>query len=178
MGEDLRILDENDKEITKEQADLEKGKLTYDKIFKCHHEAEPELERKYHYEVRTWYFQDDTSMEITSNEDPHVQVIDDQQGVFGYVDQGEGKTYRGADLREVVDQEHKDAVEAYDEYEDIQRYVLYTEDELKERAEQKAKIEKQQDFMDNGPDQLQSNTESIDDLYITIADVVAGSEAE
>lgn len=175
MMNETRILNEKDEEITEEQADLEKGRITYDKIFKCHHEAKPEVPRKYHYEVRTWYFQDDTSMEITSNEDPHVQVIDDQQGVFGYVDQGEGKTYRGADLREVVDQEHEDAVEAYDEYEDIRRYTLYTAEELAERKAQKEKMEKQQNFMDKGPDQLQTNTDSIDDLYVTIADVMAGS---
>lgn len=114
-------------------------------------------------------------MEITSNEDPHVKVIDDQQGVFGYVDQGEGKTYRGADLREIVDKEHEDAVEAYDEYEDIRRYILFTPEELAEHKAQKEKMLKQQNFMDKGPDQLQTNTDSIDDLYVTIADVMAGS---
>lgn len=172
-----RILDENDKELTEEEVDRELGYTTMDKIFKQHHEAVPEKEYKHHYVVKTWYFQDDTSMDVTGNDDPHVKVIDEEAGVFGYVDQGEGKVYRGGALEDVIDQEHEDAKEAYDEYEDIIRYKLFTEEELKNNKEQKEKMEKQQAFMEDGPDQLQTNTENIDDLYITIADVVAGSEA-
>ena len=101
-------------------------------------------------------------------------VVDDKQGVFEYIDESRDAV-RGMDLEEVIDVEKKEAKEAYDEYEDIQVYKLYTDAELKERQEADEKMKKQQDFLTNGPDQLQSNTNSIDDLYVTIADVMAGS---
>ena len=115
-------------------------------------------------------------MLIESNEDPHVKVIDDQAGIFEYVDRGEGNVYYGAEIKSVIDHEHVEHKDAYDEYEDIQRYILYTEAELKERKEMEEKQAKQAAFMENGPDQLESNTTSIGDLTIMLSEIVAGSD--
>ena len=115
-------------------------------------------------------------MLIESNEDPHVKVIDDQAGVFEYVDKGEGNVYYGAEIKSVIDHEYVEHKDAYDEYEDIQRYILYTEAELKERKEMEEKQAKQAAFMENGPDQLESNTTSIGDLTIMLSEIVAGSD--
>lgn len=51
---------------------------------------------------------------------------------------------RGVDVEEIVDQEEVKAKEAWDEYEDIQRYRLYTEEELIERATDRANMERYQ----------------------------------
>lgn len=172
----MRILDENDKEITEDDVDTSKGWLKQDQVFKEHHDEVEAKDEIKHYEVKTFYFDDGTSMDVEGNDDSHVQVIDDQAGIFSYVDQGEGKTLRGIDIKEVIDQEKTEHKDAYDDYEQISRYVLYTEEELKENAERAEKQAKQNNFMENGPDQLESNTVSIEDLTLLISDVIGGAE--
>lgn len=172
----MRILNEKDVEIQESDVDTDKGYLKSDKIFKVHHDEQAEILEQKHYEVSRFVFTDGTDMAIESNEDPHVKVINDQTGIFEYVDQGEGKTYFGADVKQVIDQEHIEQKDAYDEYEDIQRYVLYTEQELADRAAAVEKQKKQNEFMENGPDQLDANTTSIGDLTVMLSEIVAGSD--
>ena len=172
----MKIYNEEDVEIKESDVDTTKGYLKSDKKFIVHHEEQPEISEKKHYEVERFVFEDGSQMLIETNEDPHVKVIDDQAGVFEYVDKGEGNVYHGAEIKSVIDQEHVEHKDAYDEYEDIQRYVLYTEEELQALKEAEEKQAKQTAFMENGPDQLESNTTSIGDLTIMLSEIVAGSD--
>ena len=172
----MKIYNEEDVEIKESDVDTTKGYLKSDKKFIVHHEEQPEISEKKHYEVERFVFEDGSQMLIETNENPHVKVIDDQAGVFEYVDKGEGNVYHGAEIKSVIDQEHVEHKDAYDEYEDIQRYVLYTEEELQARKEAEEKQAKQTAFMENGPDQLESNTTSIGDLTIMLSEIVAGSD--
>lgn len=172
----MKILNEEDVEIKESDVDTTKGYLKPDKKFVMHHDEQLEIPEKKHYEVERFVFEDGSQMLIETNEDPHVKVIDDQAGVFEYIDKGEGNVYHGAEIKSVIDHEYVEHKDAYDEYEDIQRYVLYTEAELKERKEMEEKQAKQAAFMENGPDQLKSNTISIGDLTIVLSEVVAGSD--
>lgn len=102
----MRILDENNIELTEEQINLELGYLRPESIISIHHEAVEEVKEVGHYEVIAEY--------------PNG----------------------GKDVIWVIDVPGIEAKEAWDEYEDIQRYVLYTEEELAARdAEKKAKEE-------------------------------------
>ena len=171
----MKILNEEDVEIKESDVDTTKGYLRPDKKFVAHHEEQAEIPEKKHYQVTRFVFEDGSQMLIEDNTDAHVKVIDDQAGVFEYVDQGEGNVYHGAEIKSVIDQEHVEHKDAYDEYEDIQRYVLYTAEELAARKEAEEKQAKQIAFMENGPDQLESNTTSIGDLTIMLSEIVAGS---
>ena len=171
----MRILNEEDVEIKESDVDTTKGYLRSDKKFIVHHEEQHEVPEQKHYEVERFVFEDGSQMLVDGNTDAHVKVIDDQAGIFEYVDQGEDNVYFGAEIKSVIDQEHIEHKDAYDEYEDIQRYVLYTEAELQERKEMEEKQAKQAAFMENGPDQLESNTTSIGDLTIMLSEIVAGS---
>ena len=135
----MKILNEEDVEIKESDVDTTKGYLKPDKKFVMHHDEQLEIPEKKHYEVERFVFEDGSQMLIETNEDPHVKVIDDQAGVFEYVDKGEGNVYHGAEIKSVIDQEHVEHKDAYDEYEDIQRYVLYTAEELaaRKKAEEK-----------------------------------------
>ena len=102
----MRILDENNIELTEEQINLELGYLRPESIISIHHKAVEEVKEVGHYEVIAEY--------------PNG----------------------GKDVKWVIDIPGIEAKEAWDEYEDIQRYVLYTEEELAARdAEKKAKEE-------------------------------------
>ena len=102
----MRILDENNIELTEEQINLELGYLRPESIISIHHKAVEEVKEVGHYEVIAEY--------------PNG----------------------GKDVIWVIDVPGIEAKEAWDEYEDIQRYVLYTEEELVARdAEKKAKEE-------------------------------------
>lgn len=168
----MRILNEQDIEISRSDIDHTLGYLKPDKVFVQYHEAVEEEDEIYHYAVQTFYFEDGSKLEIESEDDPHVRVVDDQAGRFEYVDQGEGKTFRGADVRKVVDQEKVEAQEAYEEYEDIERYVLFTEAELVERENQRIAAEKQQTFLSTGPDRLGSTESDLQDLILLMAEMI------
>ena len=102
----MRILNQNDIELTEEQINLELGYLRPESIVSVHHEATEEVKEIGHYEVIAEY--------------PNG----------------------GKDVAWVIDVPGIEAKEAWDEYEDIQRYVLYTEEELAAKeAEKKAKEE-------------------------------------
>ena len=102
----MRILDENNIELTEEEVNLELGYLKPESIISIHHEAIEETKEVGHYEVIAEY--------------PNG----------------------GKDVVWIIDVPGTEAKEAWDEYEDIQRYVLYTEEELAARdAEKKAKEE-------------------------------------
>lgn len=171
----MRILNEEDVEIKESDVDTTKGYLKADKKFVAHHKEQAEIPERKHYQVIRFSFEDGSHMLIEDNTDAHVKVIDDQAGVFEYVDQGEGNVYHGAELKSVIDQEHVEHKDAYDEYEDIQRYVLYTQEELAARKEAEEKQAKQATFLEDGPDQLKFNTASIGDLTVMLSEIVAGS---
>lgn len=102
----MRILDENNIELTEEQINLKLGYLRPESIISIRHKAVEEVKEVGHYEVIAEY--------------PNG----------------------GKDVIWVIDVPGIEAKEAWDEYEDIQRYVLYTEEELAARdAEKKAKEE-------------------------------------
>ena len=102
----MRILDENNIELTEEQINLELGYLRPESIISIHHEAVEDVKEVGHYEVIAEY--------------PNG----------------------GKDVVWIIDVPGTEAKEAWDEYEDIQRYALYTEEELAARdAEKKAKEE-------------------------------------
>lgn len=172
----MKIYNEEDVEIKESDVDTAKGYLKSDKKFITHYDEQPEVIEHKHYEVERFVFEDGSQMLVDGNTDAHVKVIDDQAGIFEYVDQGEGNVYHGAEIKSVIDQEHVEHKDAYDEYEDIQRYVLYTEEELAARKEAEEKQAKQTAFLENGPDQLESNTTSIGDLTIMLSEIVAGSD--
>lgn len=178
----MRILNEQDKEIQEEDVDLKKGYLMPDKVFIAHHDAVEAKSEEGHYYPETVYFEDETSYSVqwADENDPHITPNED--GVsFEYASlEGEDeKEVRGMDVKWIIDQEQQDAKEAWDEYEDIQRYKLWTEEELQQQAEQKAEAEKRENFMSTGPERL-DNAESnidvvstnVDDITMLLADMI------
>ena len=102
----MRILNQNNIELTEEEVNLELGYLKPESIISIHHEATKETKEIGHYEVIAEY------------------------------------PSGGKDVKWVIDVPGVEAKEAWDEYEDIQRYVLYTEEQLAAKeAERKAKEE-------------------------------------
>ena len=97
----MRILDENNIELTEEQINLELGYLRPESIISIHHEAIEEIKEVGHYEV----------------------IVEYPNG--------------GKDVAWIIDVPGIEAKEAWNEYEDIQRYILYTEEELAARDTKK-----------------------------------------
>lgn len=174
----MRILNEQDEEITVEDVDKSVGYLETEQIFVGHQEAVPEKPQQVHYEVETFYFEDGTSMSVEGVDDPHIDVIDEIQGVFGFIPQTpeeEELSVLGIDVKCVVDFAGEDAIEEHDEYETINRYKLYTEEELKAIQEQKEEAEKRTNFIETGPNRLDDAEVSIEDLTVTISDMFIAS---
>lgn len=173
---EYRYLDVNDNEIQPENIDYSKYHADFEKLFIKHHDAIEEAQEECHYEVKKFYFDDGTEMEVNGNSDEHVKVIDADEGIFEYVDCGEGKVYFGADIDRIVDKEKVEAKEAYDEYEDIYRVTAYTEEELSAQAESLVQQEKYNDFIENGPDKLDETSASVEDITVMLAEMIGASE--
>lgn len=173
----MKILDENDVEIPESEIDEEKGYTTQERKLVKHHDAIPATQAESHYEVTKFFFKDGTSMEVTSQDDPHIGWKDKDHGVAEYIDQGEGKTVRGISLITVIDKESEPEKPAWDEYEDFLRWHPYTEEEIQARKDQKEQEEKKEVFLSNGPieleqlqQQMQQSNETISNHDIRIND--------
>lgn len=162
--DDGRILNQEDKEITIDDVDLEKGYLQPEEIFIKHQDEQEETPTESHYEVKTFYFTDQSQMDIIEP-DPHVKWIDNQKGIVEYVDQGEGKIWFGTDLETVIDVKGQPYIPEYDEYEKIQRYILYTPEQLEQRA-------KEENFIKTGADRLDDVELNVDDITLLLAEMI------
>ena len=184
----MRILDENNQELQEEDLDLTLGYLSYDQVLKEHHEAVPEVKEEGHYYPQTFYFMDGTKYEVTveGENDPCVQPNED--GVsFTYVapEGEEPREYKGCDVKYIIDVEHEDAKEAWDEYEDIQRYKLYTEEQLREQATTKAEAERKHNLNIQtmslmsrmiAPMSLEMTDEEVQEFSLVMPEFIAGNE--
>jgi len=86
---EIRILNEDDEEITMDEVDLELGYLRPDQLLKEHHEAIEFQEEQWHYAVACFYFEDGSELKVESEDDPHIEKIDADNGVFGFIPQNE-----------------------------------------------------------------------------------------
>lgn len=171
---EVKILDENNNEITMDNVDLELGYLRPDRLLKEHHEAIEFQEEQWHYAVTCYYFENGSEMKIADEEDPHIERIDAENGVFGFIPTTEEEKtlqLKGIDLEQKIDKEQVDAKDAWDEYEDIRRYILYTPEELEERKKRAEEQAKNAKFMSTGPDRLDTAETNIGDLSIIVSDL-------
>ena len=156
----MRILDEQDQELRIEDVNLSLGYLKDEKLF-----FKKET-MKTHYKVNCFIFTDGTSYTPTSENDPHVKVIDADKGYFEYVpNKGDEKTVKGAAIGLVIDKESKDI------YEDIKRYVRYKENELElhKLPSQIESIEKSVIKTQKGLEEADIN---IEDLILLMAEIL------
>ena len=168
------IYDQSNNEITNPNLNLGYLKKEY---FTVHHESTPEI---WHYTVVSFEFSDGEIYKPKSENDPHIEIIDNKKGIFNYKElEGESsKTVIGQTITAIQD---SPLIPAWDETQTIYRYILYSPQELI-----------QKDFMENGPSLLietQSTInnllatideaqETIDDLLLIIAELLGGADEE
>lgn len=169
----MRILDINNVELQEKDVDLSIGYLVEEKLFIKHHEAIEYKERQYHYWPKKYCFEDGSLYTVQEN-DPHVRVNNLERTSFGWnaLEGERERVVQGIEFKVVEDSPAVDAKEAWDEYEDILRYRLYTQEELDEIKAKKEKEEKQKNFINNGPDILENNSAQIDNINSTMEDVI------
>lgn len=186
----MRILDEQDQELQQEDLNLTLGYLVGDQILKEHHDAVPEVQEEGHYYPETFYFMDGSEYKVGTEGENDPRVEPNEDGVsFNYVapEGEEPREYKGCDVKYIIDVEHQDAKEAYDEMEDIQRYKLYTEEQLRENAVNQANAEKQErlsaqatslmSFM-VAPMSLEMTDDEVQNFALIMPDFIAGNEYE
>lgn len=186
----MRILDENDQELQQEDLNLTLGYLVSDQILKEHHDAVPEVQEEGHYYPETFYFMDGSQYKVDTEGENDPCVEPNEDGVsFNYVtpEGEEPREYKGCDVKYIIDVEHQDAKEAYDEMEDIQRYKLYTEEQLRENAVNQANAERQEklsaqaislmSFM-AAPMSLEMADDEVQNFALIMPDFIAGNDYE
>lgn len=113
-----RILDAHGNELQYDDIDLNAGKLV-DETITVHHDAVEGVEEVSHVEVLKEYYE-------TGPDGAPVLDEDGQKVVFG------------KDVKTIIDVPGVEAKAAYDEQEEIQRYIPYTAEELDKIAKEKA----------------------------------------
>lgn len=113
-----RILDVHGNELKLEDIDLNAGKLV-DETITVHHDAVEGVEEVSHVEVLKEYYETGPDGEPVLDEDGHKIVF-------------------GKDVKTIIDVPGVEAKPAYDEQEEIQRYIPYTAEELDKIAKEKA----------------------------------------
>lgn len=113
-----RILDANGNELQSKDIDHNKGKLVFETIT-VHHDAVEGVKEVSHVEVLKEYYE-------TGPDGAPVLDTDGHKIVFG------------KDVKTVIDVPGVEAKAAWDEQEEIQRYVPYTSEELDKIAKEKA----------------------------------------
>lgn len=113
-----RILDAHGNELKPEDIDLNAGKLV-DETITVHHDAVEGVEEVSHVEVLKEYYETGPDGTPVLDEDGHKIVF-------------------GKDVKTIIDVPGVEAKDAWDEQEEIQRYVPYTAEELDKIAKEKA----------------------------------------
>jgi hypothetical protein len=150
----MKIIDSNGVEIA--SPDLTKGYLKPD-TQTVHHDAVAGVEEVSHYETET--------------------LPDGTPAIYYDADGRE----KGRDVRKVVDVPGVIAQKAYDEEVEVQRYVLYTAEELAAQAEAKKKAEeaaaaeaKKKAELETVPGRMDALEAANDDLVLMMADLIGG----
>ena len=113
-----RILDAHGNELKLEDIDLNVGKLV-DETITVHHDAVEGVEEVSHVEVLKEYYATGPDGAPVLDEDGHKVVF-------------------GKDVKTIIDVPGVEAKDAWDEQEEIQRYIPYTAEELDKIAKEKA----------------------------------------
>ena len=132
----MKILDNFNKELTLEEIDETKGRLVPDKILVKHHEETPEIQEQGYMFPTRFYFLNGETYDTVNKDDEHV----DPQGNFIDIDNKfdmESNEVVLKNYRYIITQPFCGAIPAWNEYEQIQRYIPYSEEELKEIEERK-----------------------------------------
>lgn len=150
----MKIIDSNGVEIA--TPDLTKGYLKPE-TQTVHHDAVAGVEEVSHYETET--------------------LPDGTPAIYYDADGRE----KGRDVRKVVDVPGVIAQKAYDEEVEVQRYVLYTAEELVAQAEAKKKAEeaaaaeaKKKAELETVPGRMDALEAANDDLVLMMADLIGG----
>lgn len=113
-----RILDTHGNELKLEDIDLNAGKLV-DETITVHHDAVEGVEEVSHVEVLKEYYETGPDGTPVLDEDGHKIVF-------------------GKDVKTIIDVPGVEAKDAWDEQEEIQRYIPYTAEELDKIAKENA----------------------------------------
>lgn len=150
----MKIIDSNGVEIA--SPDLTKGYLKQE-TQTIHHDAVAGVEEVSHYETET--------------------LPDGTPAIYYDADGRE----KGRDVRKVVDVPGVDPQPAWDEEVPVQRYILYTAEELAEQAEAKKKAEeaaaaeaKKKAELEAVPGRMNALEAANDDLVLMMADLIGG----
>lgn len=162
----MRILDEQNQELSQEDVDLSLGYLKDEKLFI------KKESMKAHYKVNCFVFTDGTSYTPESEDDPHIRVVDANKGQFEYIpDEGDERTVKGAAIGLVVDKGPEDI------YEDIKRYIRYRTDEL-ELHKLPSRMEGAEESIVETQEGLEEANINIEDLILLMAEILGGNEEE
>lgn len=168
----VRIFNTDDVEVTEDSLDMALGRLVPDVRISKHVPASPYIPPVTHSMLSAVYFVNGEKYEITGEDDPHLS--DDKQD-FVRLDgeyQLSGDDYEpyyifGRDYVTIIDVPEMPEVLEHNEYENIYRYIPYTDDDL-------ARIESannREEFLGGAPDRLTNVETSAEEAQSAIAEL-------
>lgn len=159
-------------EISPSDVDGRKGHLDVEEIIVAHYDGREAQEEKNHYEVRTVFFTDGSYLSVSLG-DPHIVDVDAANGIFEFQSlEGEPhKEVKSMDIALIVDEPAVEAREPEDKIEYIQRYILFTEEELEENRLREKEEEAKEKFLTFGPQRLKQLEEKVDSILALLENI-------
>ena len=162
----MKIFNEYNQEVDLADIDLSLGYLKPDIITI----EKPAIT---HYAVKTVYFTNNAYFSPSSEDDPRIRIIDPTKGIFEYIFQENEKDLevKGMDIKLVIDEP------AHTETEEIQRYILYRNDEL-ELQKLPSRMNSAENSIIETQEELEETNLNIEDLILLMAEMLGGEEEE
>lgn len=174
----MKYYDQDDNELDYNDIDLSLGWIQDELRLVEHHDAVEYKSPEFHEYPGVFYFADGTKYFTEGEDDPHIVNKDGKWGYKVLDNEVEEPLLEvfGIDLYPVQDTEEVPAVDAWDEYEEIGRYYLYTPEQKADHDRRMLEESAKAAFFFNGsgPKRLNNAETAIDDLILTMADMVAG----
>lgn len=170
-----RILDENGVELDPQNIDYNHGHLVDEEIILVDQPYQEGEDGEGEWVVDRFLFDDGTTMEIEDwKTDPHVKAIDEDMGIFDYVDQGENNPYTEGNYDAYIKtiKEPISEIEPYQIKEAIRRYKPYTPEEQAAFDEHMAKETNKQIFLETGLERLTNTEDNVDDIMLLLAEMI------
>ena len=169
----MKYVDINLNEIDPATCDQEKG--FFQPYFKkvATHPATPFIPEQGYYQVKDIKFTNGDVIYDIDPADKRLEALDPERGSYRYIDDQE-RVVKEMSLKWIVTVPAQEPVQEWEEHEEYMQWIEYTEEELENMRLMREAQQRQQDFLQNGADKIDELNVSVDDLVLTVADLIAG----
>lgn len=161
---DLNPIDEKD-------CDLSKGYIRPFQKKVATIPATPYIPEQGYYQIKDVFFDNGEAVYDIDPADKRIETVDPANGQYAFIDT-DGRKVKNITLKWITTVPAQPARQEWEQYEEYLQYIVYTEEELEQKAAFEAAQKKQQDFLSNGAEKIETMGITLDELVLSVADMI------